>query len=104
MSDHLVKSAIEVAARMQEGTLQGVLVSEVDLSKQGLAGAHAADATFRRVALHDADASRAIFSRSKFAEASGRKARFDHSIFRGTSFFNCELFEARFVDTMLSGT
>ncbi|MBL8787915.1 MAG: pentapeptide repeat-containing protein [Deltaproteobacteria bacterium] len=104
MSENLVKSAIEVAARMQEGTLQGVLVSEVDLSKQGLAGAHAADATFRRVALHDADATRSIFSRSKFSEASCRKVRFDHGLFRGTSFFNCELIEARFVDSMLSGT
>lgn len=104
MSENLVKSAIEVAARMQEGTLQGVLVSEVDLSKAGLAGAHAADATFRRVALHDADATRGIFSRSKFTEASCRKARFDHSIFRGTSFFNSEMIEARFVDSMLSGT
>jgi uncharacterized protein YjbI with pentapeptide repeats len=104
MSDNLVKSAIEVAARMQEGTLQGVLVSEVDLSKNGIAGAHAADATFRRIALHDADASNSLFSRSKFTEASCRKARFDHSVFRGSSFFNCELIEARFNDGMIQGT
>lgn len=104
MSDNLVKSAIEVAARMQEGTLQGVLISEVDLSKNGLAGAHAADATFRRVALHDADATGSIFSRSKFTEASCRKVRFDKGLFRGTSFFNCELIEARFNDCMIQGT
>lgn len=104
MSENLVKSAIEVASRMQEGTLQGVLVSEVDLSRQGLAGAHTADVTFRRIALHDADSTRGVFSRSKFAEASCRKARFDESIFRGTSFFNCELIECSFANTNLSGS
>ncbi|MFO0749840.1 MAG: pentapeptide repeat-containing protein [Myxococcota bacterium] len=99
-----MKSAVEVQARAQAGTLQGVLINEVDLSKAGLPGVHAADATFKRVALHDADATRAIFSRSKFTEASCRKVRFDHSIFRGTSFFNSELIEARFVNTNLSGS
>ncbi|MCC6622715.1 MAG: pentapeptide repeat-containing protein [Deltaproteobacteria bacterium] len=104
MTDNVVKSAIDVLARAQAGTLQGVLVNEVDLSKHGLPGVHAADATFKRVALHDADATRSIFSRSKFTEASCRKVRFDHSLFRGTSFFNCELIEGRFTNTNLSGT
>jgi len=89
---------------MEEGRLQGVLVQEVDLSKDGLAGAHAADATFRRVALHDADATGAIFSRSKFTETSCRSARFDGSIFRGSSFFGSELIETSFKDTNMSGT
>lgn len=104
MTENVVKSAVEVQARAQAGTLQGVLVNEVDLSKTGLAGVHTADATFKRVALHDADATRSIFSRSKFTEASCRKVKFDHSIFRGTSFFNSELIEARFVNTNLSGS
>jgi uncharacterized protein YjbI with pentapeptide repeats len=100
----MLRSPHEVQARIQDGKLQGVLVQEVDLSKHGLAGAHCADATFRRIALHDADATQAVFSRSKFTEISGRKARFDRSIFRGTAFFGSELIEATFRDANMSGS
>lgn len=100
----MLRSPHDVQARIQDGRLQGVLVQDVDLSKQGLSGAHTADATFKRIALHDADATGSIFSRSKFTEASCRKARFDGSLFRGSSIFGSELIEASFRDTNLSGT
>ena len=104
MSDHVLKSAVEVAQRIADGQLQGCLVSEVDLSKDGLANARATDVTFRRIALHEADATRGTYSRAKFAEASCRRAHFDHSLFRGTSFFNCELIEANFTNTNMAGS
>lgn len=104
MAENVIKYATEVQARVEQGTLQGVLVNEVDLSKQGLPGVHTADATFKRVALHEADATRAIFSRSQFNECSCRKVKFEHSIFRGTTFRNTELIEARFGDTNISNT
>jgi len=104
MSDNVLKSTVEVAQRLSEDELQGCLVSEVDLSKDGLANARAVDVTFKRIGLHDADATRGSYSRAKFAEASCRGVRFDHSHFRNASFFNCELIEASFANANMSGT
>jgi len=104
MSENVLKSAVEVAARIADDELHGCLIHEVDLSREGLANARATDVTFRRIALHGADATRASFSRAKFTEASCRGARFDHAMFRGTSFFNSELIEAGFANATMANT
>lgn len=104
MSDNVLKSAVEVAQRINDGQLQGCMVQEVDLSKDGLANARATDVTFRRIALHDADATRSLFSRAKFTESSCRGAHFDHGNLRHTSFFNCELIEAHFNNASMAAT
>ena len=52
MSDNILRTPHEVAEHTASGTLDGVLVEAVDLSKQGLKAVHASDVTFKRVALH----------------------------------------------------
>lgn len=104
MSDNMIRSAIEVITHIQNDTLQGAHVSEIDLSKHGLPNANAVDTTFRRIALHDADARDGVYSRSRFTECSCRQVHFDRSLFRGASFFNSELIEASFKGAMLSGS
>ncbi len=104
MSENVIRSAAEVAQRLNDDELQGCMVQQVDLSREGMPTARAVDVTFRRVGLHEADATRGTFSRAKFAEASCRGVRFDHSLFRGASFFNSELIEASFPNASLSGT
>ncbi|MFT7581564.1 MAG: hypothetical protein ACI9MR_003242 [Myxococcota bacterium] len=104
MSDNVLKSAVEVAKRIEEDELRGCMVQEVDLSREGMPKARAVDVTFRRIALHEADLTRTTLSRSKFAECSCRGARFDNATIRGTSFFNCELIEARFANASISGS
>ncbi len=104
MTDNLLRSPAEVSARIADGQFQGCVVQEVDLSREGLAGARAVDVNMRRVALHDADATRGELSRVKFSECSCRGVRFDGSRLRGTSFFNSELIEASFKQAGISGS
>jgi uncharacterized protein YjbI with pentapeptide repeats len=104
MSDNILRTPHEVAERVASGTLDGVLVEAVDLSKSGLASVHASDVTFKRVGLHEAPAQKSEFSRSKFTESSLRGAAFSGSLFRASSYFASELIETKFDGCTLSNT
>ena len=57
MTDNVLRTADELGERLEQGQLDGCLITDVDLSKNGLANATASDVTLRRVGLHSADAS-----------------------------------------------
>jgi|GEM_PF-1324964 len=103
MSDNVLRSAIEVTERIAAGRVEG-LITDVDMSKNGMEGIVSHDATFRRLGLHDTSAENGDFTRTKFSESSCRAARFDGSLFRGCSFFGSELIETRFHRATLGGT
>ncbi|MGB0588740.1 MAG: pentapeptide repeat-containing protein [Myxococcota bacterium] len=104
MSDNILRTPHEVAELTASGTLDGVLVEAVDLSKQGLKAVHASDVTFKRVGLHQAPAVGSEFSRCKFTESSLRGGDFSGSLFRASSYFASELIEAKFGGCTLSNT
>lgn len=102
--DNVLRSASEISARLSDGRLEGCQIQDVDLSALGLAGARANDARFRRVGLHGADVTAADLGRVVFSESSMRGVKFAESLFRGCSFFSCELIEGDFKNTTMSGT
>jgi uncharacterized protein YjbI with pentapeptide repeats len=102
--DNLLRSTHEVAQRLGDGRLEGCQIQDVDLSAVGLPGARAHDVRLRRVALHGANATAADLGRVVFSESSMRGVRMSDSLFRGCSFFSCELIEASFANTTMSGT
>lgn len=104
MSDNILRNGHEVAEMAAAGTLDGVLIEEVDLSKSGMPGVTASDVTFRRLGLHAAPANEGDYSRTKFTESSLRGATFSDSLFRACSYFSSELIEAKFDGSTLSNT
>ncbi|MEZ4265037.1 MAG: pentapeptide repeat-containing protein [Myxococcota bacterium] len=102
--DNVVSSVHEIAARLSDGRLEGCQIQDVDLSAQGLPAARANDVRFRRVGLHGADVKAADLGRVVFSESSMRGVKFAESLFRGCSFFSCELIEGDFSNTTMSGT
>jgi len=104
MTDNVLRTADELGERLEQGKLDGCLVTDVDLSSVGLPEATVSDVTLRRVGLHGADISAGDFSRVKFTESSCRSAKFSGGRFRGCSFFGSELIEAGFEGGLLNGT
>lgn len=104
MDDNVLRTSTEVQERLENGRLDGCLVTDVDLSKKGLPSARVADVTMRRVGLQDAKASGGDFSRVKITESSCRGANFGDTLFRGCSFFGSELIEATFTNALLNST
>jgi len=104
MSDDMLRSADEVEERLSDGSLDGQLVQDIDLSAVALDNRKLADVTFRRVATHGTNATSGDWSRIRISESSMRGVAFSGGRMRACSLFSTELIEARFDRTTLTST
>ena len=104
MSDDILRSPDQVEERLGDGSLDGQLVQEIDLSGVALDNRKLADVTFRRVGTHGSDATSGDWSRIRISESSMRGVAFSGGRMRACSLFSTELIEARFDHTTLTST
>jgi uncharacterized protein YjbI with pentapeptide repeats len=104
MSDNVINNLQAFKAQLQQGSIEGCLVEDVDLTPVDLAGIHVRDSSFKRVGLSETDLTASDLSRVKFSAANLRGALLSQSLIRATSFFSSELIEGRFDGSTMSNT